>query len=210
MIGEIRVKSLRITFIVTFIVIIFLSSGLVSALDSNGASVFTVWSNQTVNAGDAVTVRMTFQSNTDEQLQILSIGINFDWMPKDAFYGHDLSNNPVTIPSNGTYTFDPITIKIPSNASAGSHTYYVGVDGVQGSSGTFSWDSAASTIQVYAATGSSPTPTATSSPSSGGGQEEGPSLLLYLAVTAVVVIVALSTIVVVMRKRRKQAVSIAD
>ena len=203
-------RSLRITLTVTSIIIIFLCSGLVSALNSDEASVSTVLLNQTVHPSDTLSVIITFSSNSADQLSINRIGLHFDWMAPNEFYTNDLTANPVSVESNGSHVFEAMAIQIPPYVSAGSHSYYVGIDGVQGLSGTFSWDSAASTIQVYAATGSSPTPTATSSPSSGGGQEEGPSLLLYLAVIAVVVIVALSIIVVVMRKRRKRAVSIAD
>jgi hypothetical protein len=63
----------------------------------------------------------------------VTIGIHFDWMASDGFYGNDLSSSPVTIPSQGTHLFDAFSIQVPSNASVGAHSYYVGVDGVQGS-----------------------------------------------------------------------------
>jgi hypothetical protein len=71
-------------------------------------------------------------------------------MPSDSFSGPDLSDNPVTIPSQGTYIFDPIVIQIPLNASAGSHSYFVGVDGTEGLSASyFSWNSSSFTIQIH-------------------------------------------------------------
>ena len=207
----IRVKTLQITLIVTFIVTIFLFSGLVSALDSNALSAYPVLSKDTLSAGYTVTVRITLQSNTDEQLQIQGIGINFDWMLSDGFYGPDLSSNPVTIQSNGTYTSAPFTIQIPSNASAGSHTYYVGVDGLEGTAETsFSWNSPTATIQVFTANVS--TPTQTPSPTESGDGQTGSSqnLLLYGAIVAIAAVIVVSVIVMLMRKNRKQATPVAD
>jgi len=111
------------------------------------------WSSQQVYPGDTVSIRITFKSNYAEQLRIYSIGLQFDWMPSTGFSGHDLADNPVTVPSQGTYIFDPIVIQIPLNASAGSHSYFVGIDGTEGISASyFSWNSSSSTIQIHAIT----------------------------------------------------------
>jgi hypothetical protein len=56
----------------------------------------------------------------------------------------------VTVPSQGTYIFDPIVIQIPLNASAGSHSYFVGIDGTEGlSASSFSWNSPSFTIEIH-------------------------------------------------------------
>jgi hypothetical protein len=74
-------------------------------------------------------------------------------MPSNSFSGPDLSDNPVTIPSQGIYIFDPIVIQIPLNASAGSHSYFVGIEGTEGiSASSFSWNSSSFTIQIHSFT----------------------------------------------------------
>jgi len=148
-IGGDWVRSSRIMLIVISLSIIFLCSGLVSALNSSEASVSLLWSSQTFYVGDTVNVLITFTSNYAEQLEIYYIGIHFDWMSSDGFYGCDLSSSPVTISSYGSHLFSTFSIEIPSNVTTGAHTYYVGVDGTDESSYTsFSWDSPTTTIQV--------------------------------------------------------------
>jgi hypothetical protein len=148
-------SSLRIMLVVISICIIFLCSGFVSALEANEASVSVSGLNKTLFVGDTVVISITFNSNYADQLKIYYIGIHFDWMAEGGFYGNDLSSSPVTVQSQGTYLFDAFSVQIPVNVSAGTHTYYVGVDGAQGSSSqtSFSWDSPASTIQLNPATG---------------------------------------------------------
>ena len=205
-------KTFQILLVISFIVAIFVSSGLVSALDSNGASVYTIWSSQAVKPGDRVTIRITFQSNTDEQIQVQQIGINFDWMASGSFYGNNLSDNPVTIPSNGSYTFNPFMIQIPTNASVGPHSYFVGVDGLEGTGSTsFSWDSPTSTIIVYGSNQTTQfTPTPSSNTGGGGQTSSSQSLLLFAAIVVIVVVVVLSILVMTMRKNRKQLSPVAD
>jgi hypothetical protein len=150
-IGGDLVRSLRLMLTVTSISLIcILCCSLVSALNQDEASVSMFWSSQTVYPADTVSIRITFKSNYAEQLRIYNIGLHFDWMPPESFSGHDLSDNPVTIPSQGTYIFDPIVIQIPLNASAGSYSYFVGIEGTEGiSASNFSWNSSSFTIQVH-------------------------------------------------------------
>jgi hypothetical protein len=130
--------------------ICILCCGLVSALNPDEASISLSWSSQTVYQGDMVSITISLKSNSTDYLRIYNIGLYFDWMPPDSFSGLDFSANPVTIPSYGTYIFDAIFIQIPSNASVGSHSYFVGIDGTQGSSSSgFSWDSSTSMIQIH-------------------------------------------------------------
>lgn len=130
--------------------ICILCCSLVFALNPDEASVSMFWSSQTVYPGDTVSVRITLKSNYAEQLKIYYIGIHFDWMDPDGFYGSDLSANPVIVPSYGTYIFDGIAIQIPLNVSTGSHSYFVGIDGTEGlSASDFSWNSSSSTIQIH-------------------------------------------------------------
>jgi hypothetical protein len=198
-------KTIPLAITLTTLILIFVSSGLVSALSQNEASVSMLWSKQQVNVGEIVTVRLTFTSNSAEQLRIYRIGFHFDWMPENQFYTSDFTSNPVTIPSQGTHVFEPMTIQIPPHVSAGSHSYFVGIDGTEGTSlQNFSWDSPISTIQIVGAG----TPTSTDSPEEP--VEVTQSLTFYIAITAVVIVVALLLIIIIMRKRRKPANSTFD
>jgi hypothetical protein len=144
-------RALRLMLIVTSISIIcILCCSLVSALNPDEASVTLFPPNLTGYPGDTVSVRITFKSNYAEQLRIYTIGLHFDWMPSDQFSGPDLSDSPVTVPSQGTYIFDPIVIQIPLNATAGPHSYFVGIDGTEGlSASSFSWNSSSFTIEIH-------------------------------------------------------------
>jgi len=148
----VRPLRLKLTF-TSISLICILCCSLVFALNPDEASVSLFWSSQTVYPGDMVSVRLTLKSNYAEQLKIYYIGLHFDWMDPDGFYGSDLSANPVIVPSFGTYIFDAIAIQIPLNVSAGSHSYFVGIDGTEGLSlSNFSWDSPALTIQIHGVT----------------------------------------------------------
>jgi hypothetical protein len=205
----IKVKTLQITLIITFILSILLFSGPVSALDTTELSAYPLLSKDAPSTGEKVTIRISLQSNTSEQLKIDHIGINFDWMASGGYYGVDLTGNPITIESYGTYTSAPFVIQIPSNTRTGSHTYYIGVVGLEGADQTsFSWDSSPSTIQVLPANVITPTP----SPTAGGGQTDSssPNQILYIAIVAIAVAIVVSVIVLVMRKKRKQTTPVAD
>jgi hypothetical protein len=145
------VRPLRLLLTVTSISLIcILCCSLVFALNPDEASVSMFWSSQKVYPGDTVSVRITLKSNYAEQLKIYYIGLHFDWMDPDGFYGSDLSDSPVIVPSYGTYIFDVIAVQIPLNVSTGSHSYFVGIDGTEGVSfSSFSWNSSSSTVQIH-------------------------------------------------------------
>ena len=144
-------RPLRLMLTVTAISLIcILCCSLVSALNQDEASVTLVPSTLTGYPGDTISITITFKSNYAEQLRIYTVGLQFDWMPSDSFSGHDLSGSPVTVPRQGSYVFDPIVIQIPLNATAGQHSYFVGIDGTEGvSASSFSWNSASFTIEVH-------------------------------------------------------------
>jgi hypothetical protein len=142
-------KSILLKLIaISISILCVLSIGLVSALNPDEAFVSLAWSSQTYYQGDSVVVRITFQSNSPDELQIYRIGMQFDWMPSDAFYGRDLSATPIRISSYGNYTFDLMTVSTPLGVTVGSHSYFVGVDGLQNNI-AFTWDSPPSTIQIH-------------------------------------------------------------
>ena len=147
MVRGIRVKTHKIILLVSFVLAIFVFSGLVSALDTSAISAYPVLSKQTLNIGSSVTVRITVQSNTDEQLQITHIGINFDWMDSGLFFG---PKNPVTLAANGSYTTPPFIVQVPTNVTVGSHTYFVGVDGTEGTNqNDFYWNSSTASYHSF-------------------------------------------------------------
>ena len=201
--GEIQLKSLTIALIVSVIVAAFLSMGFVAALNQNEASVHTFFSTTTLQPGQPVTINVFFTSNTSDSLQITRIGLHFDWMAADGFYGYDLSSSPVTVASHGTYMFNQISVMVPTNVTLGEHSYYVGIDGTQGTSATtFSWNSPSLTVVVAGSNGQTTGPTVTTGPTGGGNQGGQPDLQLYGAVIAVVVIVVLLMIVLLLRRRK--------
>jgi flagellar basal body-associated protein FliL len=204
------VKTTKIMFIVVFVLALFVFSGLVYAFDETSLSAYPIFSSQTLNVGSTVTVRITVQSNVDEELQISHIGVNFDWMDPSGFYGPDLSSNPAVVPNNGTYTTPPFIVQIPTNVTVGEHTYYVGVDGIETSNqNEFFWNSTVATIMVLPANTTGTTSTITISPTGGGGGQTTTSstspltLIIYLAVAAIVVVVVLALIVMVVQKKSK-------
>jgi parallel beta-helix repeat protein len=153
------VKLYRLlTIVACFSIICALFNGLGSALEDDEASVSVSWSSQTHYPGSNETVTVFLKSNYPETLTIFNVGLHFDWMVADSFYGLDLSGDPVTILSYGNHTFEPINFLIPDNASVGTHSYYVGVDGLQGTiqPTVFSWDSQTLTLQVQDPLSSSP------------------------------------------------------
>jgi hypothetical protein len=194
-------KSLRVSVILSIIVFGFLCSGLVAAINSEEVTVHTLFSSEPLQAGQTTTVVIYFTSTSTDELQITNVGLHFDWMPSDTFLGFNLNNSVVTIPSGGdTYEFPPVALKVPSTVTNGTHTYYVGIDGKQGTSLTpFSWNSPTAAKDVMSSN-VNVTPTSTNS---GGEQPEGQqNLLLYGAIAAVVVIVVLLIVVFMMRKKR--------
>jgi hypothetical protein len=162
-----------------------------------------------LNIGSTITVRITLQSNTDEQISITNIGINFDWMDSGTFAGLNLNSKPEVIASKGSYTTPPFMIQVPTNVTLGSHFYFVGVDGTEGTNqNDFYWNSSSTSIIVLAAnqTGTTITPAPTGGGGGGGGQTSiSPlTLILYFAVVAIVVVVVVAVIVMVIMKRRKK------
>jgi hypothetical protein len=142
-------KPFRLIIItICFSIIFALFSGVSFALDQNEASVSLIWSNTTPYQGSTVTVTVIFNSNIAEVLSVYYVGLHFDWMESDAFAGPDLSENPITVTGYGSYTFGPIAIHIPEDATVGDHNYFVGIDGLEGDSTGFSWDSPTQILQI--------------------------------------------------------------
>ena len=112
-----------------------------NALEENEIIVSVVLTNQTGYPGSGTIASVFIVNNSTEILTIQYVGINFDWMPSDQFLGHNLSEDPVFIPSSTNHIFEAINIIVPPDATLGEHTYSIGIDGIEGTTENFSWNS---------------------------------------------------------------------
>ncbi|MCW4046759.1 MAG: hypothetical protein NWE99_04250 [Candidatus Bathyarchaeota archaeon] len=122
-----------------FVIICAMFSGLVSGLSQEEAVATVFWNPSAPPPGSTAIATVFFINKSNDTLAIERVGLHFDWMDS-GFFGITLSD-PVTVPSQGTYNFNPMLISIPANVESGTHTYYVGIGGVQGST-EFFWTSA--------------------------------------------------------------------
>jgi hypothetical protein len=130
-------------------IICIFNVGLVSALEDENISITPSWSKATPSQGDSVTVTLRLTSTSSEQIRIYRVGLHFDWMAEGSFYTLDLTSDPVTVPSQGLQIFDSLAIQIPADASIGSHSYYVAIDGAEAPYyESFSWDSSSFTVEI--------------------------------------------------------------
>ena len=142
-------KPFRLVVIVASFSIFFAAfCGVVFALDQDEVRVSVAWSSEIYSRGSSQTVTVLLISDSSEQLTINYFGLHVDWMDSDQFIGSDLSDDPVIIPAYGNEYFSPITIQIPEDVSVGPHSYFLGIDGIQGVSTSFSWDSPTLTLVV--------------------------------------------------------------
>jgi hypothetical protein len=98
-----------------------------SALNSNEWSATYSWSAQTYYQGDSGTVTITFYSSCPDQLQISSAGVQFDWATTPIT---ETVNSP-NIATGNQYTFNAISFSIPADASVGSHSFTLSIQGQQ-------------------------------------------------------------------------------
>ena len=112
-----------------------------NALEENEIIVSVVLTSQTGYPGSGAIASVFLVNNSTEILTIQYVGINFDWMPADQFLGHNLSEDPVFIPSATNHIFDAINIIVPPDVTLGEHIYSVGIDGIEGIAENFSWNS---------------------------------------------------------------------
>lgn len=142
-------KLYRSVFFVAFFVLVSsVFCSVVIALDEDEATVSVKLSSQMTYRGAILGIRIVFESKYHEELTIYNLGVNFDWMVEDAFIGYDLSDNPAIVPAYGSYTSGLLTVSIPETATDGLHFFYVGIDGLQGETTGFSWDSPIQTLTV--------------------------------------------------------------
>ena len=135
--------------VLSIIVLCFLNVNFVSALDQDDFSVSPSWSTPLYYQGDSVSLKLILSSKSSEVLTIYYIGVHFDWMEEDSFYGRDLHEDPVTVESSKVHVFDPMAITFPSDVSVGEHNYTIGIQIADPTSiDIVSWDSQARTIYI--------------------------------------------------------------
>lgn len=131
-----------------FVVFFALFFGVGNAIISDELIVTVLWSNQPVYQNSEVTGNIFLINNSTEEITILNVGLHFDWMQSDQFIGFSLQNNPVSILPGKTYTFNAIAINIPQDVMVGPHDYLIGINGLDGESTPFTWDSESYNIIV--------------------------------------------------------------
>ncbi|HSV50017.1 MAG TPA: hypothetical protein VLH35_06840 [Candidatus Acidoferrales bacterium] len=197
-------KALKLAIVISLLAI-FASVSIVSAATTMEGTAIGYWSTAEPSLGSRVTLTVNFESSSSQTLYIYAIGVHGDWMEDGRFYGPDLSDDPEVVETGGLCVKE-ITLDIPTSAGLGSHSYYIGIDGMNEAGDTFSWDS--STYPITFALSSNPTPTNTGS--SGGpntGSTGGLSnILVYAAVIAVVAVVAIIIAILLVKKSGKKHV----
>ncbi len=98
-----------------------------NALKSNEWSSSSSWDKGIYYQGDSGFVTPTFYSNCPDQLQIISVDIEFDWSTTSIT---ETVNSP-NLATGNQYTCDSIYFNIPSGASVGSHSYTITYNGQQ-------------------------------------------------------------------------------
>ncbi|MFZ7138670.1 MAG: hypothetical protein ACOWW1_09680 [archaeon] len=136
-------------FVTCFCLFWSLCSGVVFGFDTNDGAVTVTFSDETPAQGSNIVINVLFTNLCSKQIEVYYFGLHFDWMESARFVGPDLSEDPVTIPAGGSYTFSTIVVEIPSDVSVGSHSYFVGMDAFEeGQSESFSWDSPSEVIVI--------------------------------------------------------------
>jgi len=176
-------------------------SGVVSALEQDEARVTPMWQpTETPTPGSIVTLTIFFINDYSEPLTIQRIGVHIDWMEEESFVGHDLSDDPLIVPTSGDYYFPPITITVPQDLSVGVHSYFIGVDGILVNSTAFTWDSPTRAIQIQV---SGEDGTNEGNGGDGGTNSDGQQnqLLIIIGAVAVAGVAALILILIFRRKK---------
>ncbi len=204
-------KAIKIACLVTILTVVFLSIGIVSALSSSDVAISAYLTNSSPRPGDQIIVNVTFDSKVAQELQIYAIGIHADWMQAEQLQGptyYSSDEGPITVEANGLYS-TRFSATVPVGTTLGSHTYYIGVDGVDSSGNAFSLNTAESALQVVSTSSSStPTPTSTQGGETGNTSDWLPYIVVAIVAAVVVVLVALTMLRG--RKNREPATSSED
>ncbi len=195
-------KSTKIVFIVVFALAIMVCSGFVAAFTDNQASAEAFFSSPQLYRSQTAFVRVSFQSNTSEALQIWRIGIQFDWMNETEFIGTTYTTDMPSVEGHGSFVSDPIQFIVPYNITVGAHNYVIGVDGYDSTGGTFQWTSSSISYQITNPTSTSPTPTSSSNDDGGGGSFSIDLRMVVAGIAVAAIVIATLILVLEMLKRR--------
>lgn len=114
--------------------------GVGNAIEQNELVISVVLTNQNAYPGGTILTSIYLKNNSTEILTIQKVGLQFDWMSSDQFLGYDLSDNPIVIIPSADQFVDSIPVIVPENVTLGEHSYFIGIDGLDGA-GDFAWDS---------------------------------------------------------------------
>lgn len=133
--------------LVSFSLVLSLFCGACSALEQEELTSYVVLTTQNAYPGNSLLAAIYIKNNSPELLTIQYVGVHFDWMASDQFFGYDLSDDPVVLSPSADQFLDSISIPLPNDATSGEHSYLVGIDGLEGTE-SFSWDSSTFTLFV--------------------------------------------------------------
>jgi hypothetical protein len=134
--------------LVSFSLVLSLFCGVGNALEQTDLTSYVVLTTQNAYPGHSMIAAIYIQnSNSSDILTIQYVGIQFDWMASDQFFGYDLSSDPIVLAPSAERFLDQISIFVPEDATLGEHSYFVGIDGLEGAE-VFSWDSQTFTLII--------------------------------------------------------------
>jgi hypothetical protein len=134
--------------LVSFSLVLSLFCGVGNALEQTDLTSYVVLTTQNAYPGHSMIAAIYIQnSNSSDILTIQYVGIQFDWMASDQFFGFDLSSDPIVLAPSAEKFLDLISILVPEDTTLGEHSYFVGIDGLEGTE-AFSWDSQTFTLIV--------------------------------------------------------------
>ena len=134
--------------LVSFSLVLSLFCGVGNALEQAELTSYVVLTTQNAYPGHSMIAAIYIQnSNSSDILTIQYVGIQFDWMASDQFFGFDLSSDPIVLAPSADQFLDSISILVPEDTTIGEHSYFVGIDGLEGAD-SFTWDSQTYTLFV--------------------------------------------------------------
>lgn len=196
------VKTSKVAFIVSFLMVILVSLGSVSAANTTISATANAFWSPTPTPGSLVELTVNFESSNAVTIYLYRIGIHVDWQAEGQYYTLDLSDNPKAVEGGGLYS-TKVTITVPATASIGPHTYMIAVDGFDNNGDSFTWDSASYSITVQDSTTTTTTPTSTNNSTSRNGAGID-SLLIYIAVIAGVAVIAVLLAIFIVKRTNKK------
>lgn len=122
----------KIIFLLLVMLLLFTQNiSLAFALEKNEVSIVLAWSQDSYYQGEEATLLLNFISQSPDELKINKIELQFNWTLFQNTKIIDFSEDPVGIPSDSDYMFDPVTFQIPQNATEGINSVKIRIEGIQ-------------------------------------------------------------------------------